>query len=81
MHGRVEIKLDADDLITSDEEWNFEEQRSDTVVRFFGIEVGRYPEHSDHGVPEELQGHALEARTEKLVRALWALGDPEGDEA
>jgi hypothetical protein len=81
MPGKVEFQIDADDLIRVEEDWT--EDRSHRfsgytshVVYFLGVEVGRYREDEFGRIPEEFTGRALEARQEKLVRALWALGDP-----
>jgi hypothetical protein len=81
MPGKVEFQIDADDLIQVEEEWISDggpySGSTVNVVRFLGMEVGRYEEDDFGRVPEEFTAAALEARKEKLVRALWSLGDPD----
>lgn len=78
MHGKVELHLHAEDLIRTDEVWNEEKQRCESVVKFLGIEVGRYDEEENHfQTPPQYRGDALEARAEKIARVLWELGAPE----
>jgi len=82
MPGKVEFQIDADDLIRVEQDWTEDRNHrfdgyTTQVVYFLGVEVGRYREDDCGRVPEEFTTAALEARKEKLVRALWALGDPD----
>lgn len=81
MQGNIEMKLDVDDFVRTDDDWDSDTHETINVVKFLGIEVGRYPEHSENGVPKEFKGAAIEKRLEKIALALWALGDPDGSES
>lgn len=75
MGANVDLNVTVEDMIEVDQTWNSDLNDTEYVVSFLGVEVGTYQTNEWGQAPEGFTASDLVERGEKLVRALWALGE------